>query len=293
MENNFINIVIDEENQINSNMEKNALLVLDKAIIEMSRSENDNSSIFSAMYLQIAIELFIKNYICKVYGFENILTSKFKKIKQNNITQYLNELRNHTIKTLGINELKNFLEEKDDYFGYVIKRGKSYLYSLEIEYDYLEGLFDKFQTIRNSFLHLRIDLKEEDKRWIKRDFYVVIIYFLSTIFKKNRELEIYDQLVEVDFYITSIDVLMSKLSSESRLALEDDIDFEEELASIAEDLSETNRAFKCTNCGKRTLALNIIGSVGQTKCLYCGLCLDGHYCKCAVCNDDTILYMMH
>lgn len=290
MENDFTNKVISKENEISSNMEKNALLVLDSAIIEMSRIENDSLIIFPAMHLQIAVELFIKDYICRVYGFECILTSKFKKMRQKNIKQYLNELRYCTIKTLGFNELKDFLKEKKDYFGFVIKEGKSYLYNLEIEYDYLEGLFDEFQNIRNNFLHLGIGLKEEDIRWIKSDFYTITIYFLSTIFDRNKKVYNYEEVNYVDFYITSIDILMSKLSNEARLALKDDKNFEGELESIAEDISETKETFRCTNCGKDTLALNIINSGGQTKCLYCGLCIDAYYCECAICKDDTIIF---
>lgn len=290
MENDFISKVISKEIELSSNMEKNALLVLDSAIIEMSRIENDSLIIFPTMHLQIAVELFIKNYICRAYGFECILTSKFKKMRQKDIKQYLNELRYCTIKTLGFNELKDFLKKKKDYFGFVIKEGKSFLYNLEIEYDYLKGLFDKFQNIRNNFLHLGIGLKEEDIRWIKNDFYVIIIYFLSTIFNKNKKIDIYEETEYVNFYITSIDILKSKLSKEARLALINDEDFEGQLVSIAEDISETKEAFKCGSCGKNTLALNIINSGGESKCLYCGEYFEAYYCECMICKDDTVIY---
>ena len=59
------------------------------------------------MHLQTAIELVVKYYICNIYGFESILTSKYKKLKKNNIQQYLNEIEKNNIKTLGFNELNS------------------------------------------------------------------------------------------------------------------------------------------------------------------------------------------
>ncbi|HFE9700317.1 TPA: hypothetical protein ACGA34_000283 [Clostridium perfringens] len=291
MNNIIINKINTEENKLIINMRKNALRILNKSIIDIGSNKNqDDSIIFSAMCLQVVIELLIKNYVCRVYGFENILNSKYKKIRKNNIGQYFSELKNFNIKTLGFNELKNFLSEKDDYFAGVINNGKSYLYSLEIQYDYLIGLFNKFQNIRNNFLHLGIDLREEDINWIRDDFYVLIIYFISTIINKNKQVDIFNELRQKDFYITSLDILISNLSNEAQLVLYNDKKFEAELGSIAEDLSNTNEVFKCSKCGKDTLALDIVDSGGQTKCLYCGLCLDAYYCKCVICNDDTIMY---
>ena len=153
MEADYMKEITNEETKIINVMEKNALQVLNDSIIEMHRNKNNISIVLGAMHLQIAIELYIKNYICKAYGFENILTDKFKKMRENDSKRYLNELSNYCIKTLGFNELKKVLESNDDYFGFVIKEGKSYLYNSEIEYDYLEGLFEKFQDIRNNFVH--------------------------------------------------------------------------------------------------------------------------------------------
>lgn len=283
-----------DEKRIINNMERNALSILDKAIIELSGENNDDTSIvFSAMHLQICIELYVKNYVCKVYGFENILSSKYKKIRENDMNQYINELKNFSIKTLGFNELKDFLIEKNDYFADVINNGKSLLFLGEIEYDYLAGIFDKFQNIRNAFVHLGINLKKEDIKWIKNEFYTVIIYFISTIMNKNKAKNIkniYDDLLDNDYDVTSLDILISKLSSEARLLLDKDKEFEGELGSIAEDISSTKECFKCIDCGKDTLALNIIDSEGQTKCLYCGIAFYAAYCECTICHDDTIVY---
>lgn len=290
METEFINEIANEETKIVNIMAKNALLILDNSIIEMNRNKNSSSLVLGAMHLQIAIELYIKNYICKAYGFENILTNKFKKMRENDVKQYYIELKNNNIKTLGFNDLKDVLVSNGDYFGFVIKEGKSYLYNSDIEYDYLEGLFDKFQDIRNNFVHLGIDLKENDIKWINSEFNMMIIYFLSTIMDKSEKENILEDLTYMDFYITSIDILKSKLSEEARSILENSEEFQGELESIAEDISEPNEALKCTKCGKDTLALNIENSGGQTKCLYCGFQFDAYYCECPTCKYNTVVY---
>lgn len=167
------------------------------------------------------------------------------------------------------------------------------MYLWGVEYDYLTGIFDRFQNIRNAFVHLGIDLKKDDIQWIKHEFYVVIIYFISTIMNKNKAKNIKNicnDLLETDYEVTSLDILISNLSSEARLLLNNDKQFEAELGSIAEDISSTNECFKCRDCGKDTLALNIIDSEGQTKCLYCGCVFYASYCECTICHDDTSIY---
>lgn len=282
--------VKEKEKELSENIEKNAMFILDNAIIEMNKNKESNLIIFSAVHLQIAVELFIKSYVCKVYGFKSILDEGYKKMRKYNIYKYYTKLKNNNIKTLGFVGLKLLLEEKHDYFGFVIKEGKSYLYNSDIQYDYLTGVFNKFQDIRNNFVHLGIDINTEDIKWVKMEMYVIIIYFISTIININKRKEIQDIFDQTDVYITSIDVLMSKLSTDAKKVLENDENFEGELASIAEDISEPMEYFKCTKCGKETLALNIKETERISKCLYCGDYFQEDYCECSLCKDDTVRY---
>lgn len=282
--------VREKEKALTNNIEKNAIFILDNALIQMNKNKGSNLIIFSAVHLQIAVELFIKSYVCKVYGFRNILDKEFKRMRESNIYEYSIRLEKNNIKTLGFSDLKSLLEQKNDYFGFVIKEGKSYLYNSDIQYDYLTGVFKKFQHIRNNFVHLGIDINIEDIKWVQMEMYIIIIYFVSTIININKRKDIQDIFDQTDVYITSIDVLMSKLSTDARLVLENDEDFEAELSSIAEDISGPMEYFKCTKCGKETLALNIKETERISKCLYCGDYFQVDYCECSICNDDAVVY---
>lgn len=289
--------IIEQEELIKRSMWKNAKMILDKSIIGMNTTEAiaDNEIIIPILHLQIAIELFIKHYVCSVYGFEMILTKKYKKMRYEQAQQYIYDIENNEIKTLGFNDLKDFLAEKQDYFGYVIKEGKSYLF--QNEYDYLEGVFDEFQQIRNSFVHLGTDLKEKEKKWLEDDFFTMIIYFISVVLRKEYYFKKEHNIGEDEpnylyLFNTSIDILKKFISEEANKALLNNKCFEENICSLAEDISQIQESVTCRKCGKATLALDIKGTDGISKCLYCGDTFRSDvYADCNACGyDNTVIY---
>lgn len=300
MENDLNDRINHLEESIKDNIEKNAKKILNISIIEINKTkeEYNNEIIIPILHLQTAIELLVKYYICNIYGFESILTSKYKKVKKNNIQQYLNEIEKGNIKTLGFNELKSFLEEKQDSFGYVIKEGKSPFFW--IEYDYLEGIFDKFQQIRNGFVHLGIDVDEEDKTWLETEFFTIIILFISIIL---REVDTFKQVLKyntnpykIDLYNTNlfntpIDILKKHLSLKAFNELLNNKCFESNIIDIAEDIAGSEENYFCRECGKPALVLNVDESEGLSKCFYCGDLFEAGYADCTLCgSDNTIIY---
>ena len=121
----LLNDITTQEELIMCNLFKNSIMILNTSIIRISCTNNvtEDEVILPIIDIQIAIELYIKYYICTQYGFNEILTSKYKSLKNNNQSRYLQELKSLNIKTLGFNELKAFLELKKDKFSYVIKEG--------------------------------------------------------------------------------------------------------------------------------------------------------------------------
>lgn len=301
MGNHSNNRISQLEESIKDNLEKNAKKILNISIIEINKTkeEYNNEIIIPILHLQTAIELLVKYYICNIYGFESILTCKYKKVKRDNVQQYINELEKNNIKTLGFNELKSFLEEKQDSFGYVIKEGKSPFFW--IEYDYLEGIFDKFQQIRNGFVHLGINIDEGDKKWLESEFFTIIILFISIILREVdtfKEISKYNtnnpykiNLHNTNLFNTPIDILKKHLSSKAFNELLNNKCFESSIIDIAEDIGGNQGTYSCSECGKSTLVLNVDESEGISKCFYCGDLFEAGYADCAICGDDnTVIY---
>lgn len=291
----LLNDITIQEELVMSNLCKNSIMILNTSIIRISsiNSDTDDEVILPIIDIQIAIELYIKYYICTQYGFDEILTTKYKSLRNNNPLQYLQELELLNIKTLGFNELKAFLERKKDKFSYVIKEGVTPFFW--IEYDYLEGTFEKFQNIRNGFVHLGVELSESDKRWIKTEFFSVVILFFSMLFRETDATvsKIYSKSREYKFqiYQTPVDILKNYLSKEAFDALLQNKAYEDTIIDMAIDVSKHGKCFKCDECGKNALAIDMEFTDGVTKCFYCGNIFKVGYADCNNCgSQDTVIY---
>ena len=133
-------ILSNSEEEVVVNLKKSGIYLLEKSINWFKNSEI-LEMLLSISNMQIAMELLLKAYICRTYGFENILTAKMCRLRDTNYTAYLKELKRGQIKTLGFEELKTLLNDKKDTFSPVIEDGRCPCFG--IEYDYLEGNFAK------------------------------------------------------------------------------------------------------------------------------------------------------
>ena len=297
----MVNTIEDKINKSEQNilksLSKNAIHIMSQSIIEIENLKNTTNIQYMLLilHLQISVELLIKYYICTKYGFSEILTNEYKKDKINKKEQYLKALNNTSIKTLGFNETKKFLEKSRDCFSYVIKEG--IVPVLEIEYDNLIGLFDKFHSLRNGFVHLGIDLTEADKQWLQHDFYNMIIFFASILLcevdkikfmynyrkvdKNNYTSSLYSDSLDE----TAIDILSRHLSYDAIKILKKSKVFECIMIDIAENMSANNELYECVDCGMKLLALNVNDSDGWSKCFGCGLMYHAGYTDCSICGD--------
>ena len=291
MQNKLITSINALEESIKNNMLENALMVLNTSILEINRVRHENNEIIMPiLHMQISIELIIKNYIANAYGFESILTKKYKNIKNNSLQQYFKELQNNNITTLGFNDLKNFLEDNQDSFNYVIKDGISPF--INFEYDFLEGTFDKFQKIRNNFVHLGVDLEKEDSRWLEVEFFTIVIFFISTILRELEHLKKLGKcssyLNNGDIFSTPMDVLKTHLSSKSFYELLKNKCFLDNLQDLVLDYGN---CYLCDKCKKEFLILDFPDSDGMSKCFCCGNLFYAGYTDCHVCkNNNSVVY---
>jgi len=275
----------NKENEICRNLGEKAIHLLNKTIIDISNCSDDDL-VYELVHIQIVIELMLKYYISVFYGFDNILNKKHKNIKDHDPVAYLNNLNCTTIHTLGYMELVVFLEEKKDFFGYVVKDGVIPFYVAE--YDYLHDTFRKFQDIRNNYVHLGIDLGIIEHKWIRDEYYEVVLVFLSSIMRKIDERNGIDRLIlfdNNDLDDTPVDVLKRCLTNAAFNSIRSKSYIIDRLVEIAEDASDMMGSYKCRGCSEETLVLNILDSEGISKCFYCGDFFQAAYTHCAICNS--------
>ncbi|GKI14658.1 hypothetical protein CE91St44_11430 [Oscillospiraceae bacterium] len=285
------------EEEIIVNLKKSGIYLLEKSISWFEDSEI-LEILLSVTNIQIAMELLLKTYISRTYGFENILINKIRKLRDNNHTAYLKELKRGQAKTLGFEELKTFLKNKEDTFVPVIEKGSCPCFG--IEYDYLEGSFARFQSVRNAFLHLGIESSDVDIKWLSTEFFCVLIVFISLLLREidtieNRSVDgktyipsVYADVGDINLWSTPMDILMRHLSQETILKLRNNRSFMDDLCDFAMDAYDSN-SYVCLKCGKEALFLDVYD--GFAKCISCGECFMATYADCAICNSNqTVIY---
>lgn len=290
-------ILSNSEEEVVVNLKKSGIYLLEKSINWFKNSEI-LEMLLSISNMQIAMELLLKAYICRTYGFENILTAKMCRLRDTNYTAYLKELKRGQIKTLGFEELKTLLNDKKDTFSPVIEDGRCPCFG--IEYDYLEGNFAKFQSVRNAFLHLGIESSDVDARWLASDYFCMLIIFISLLLREIDMIEnqlnhgksyipsVYADDGDVNLWSTPMDILMRHLSEETILKLRNNRSFMDNLYDFALDAYDSN-GYVCLKCGKEAVFLDIYD--GFTKCVSCGECFMAAYADCAICNSKhTVIY---
>lgn len=290
-------ILKQSEEEIISNMKKSGIYLLDKSICWFQDSEM-LEMLFSISNMQVAMELLLKTYICRNYGFESILTKKMCRLRDNNHVAYLQELNLGQIKTLSFEELNTFLRDKKDTFAPVIESGCCPCFG--IEYDYLEGSFKKFQSVRNAFFHLGIETSAVDTKWLSTDFFCMLIVFVSLLLREIDIVEdtlgrgeayipsVFSEEVDINLWFTPMDILMRHLSRETILKLRNNRNFMDNLCDFAMDAYGSN-GYVCSKCGKETMFLDVYD--GFAKCVSCGECFMAAYADCAICNSKrTVIY---
>lgn len=287
----------EHEKEIAANLKKTGIYLLDKSICSFQNAE-PAEMIVSISNMQISMELLLKAYVCQAYGFENILTKGMCNERNNNPTKYLEKLGRHQIKTLSFFELKRYIKEHEDTFAPVIEEGVCPCFG--VEYDYLKGLFEKFQSIRNAFIHLGIMTSNEDIKWLSTDFFVMLIVFISLLLRELDKLEenleegeTYTPSVEADeesinLCFTPIDILIRHLSEKAIQMLRNNSAFLDNLCDFALDAYDSN-VYVCPNCKKEAMFLDVYD--GFSKCVSCGTCFEAAYADCAICNSEkTVVY---
>lgn len=287
-------ILRKNEEAIVIGLKKTGIYLLEKSIDWFEDSE----TLLSVANIQIAMELLLKAYVCRTYGFKNILTNKTRRLRDNNYTAYLKELKCGQVKTLGFEELKTFLKDRKDTFSAVIENGNCPCF--EIEYDYLEGSFSRFQSVRNAFLHLGVESSDIDIEWVSTEFFCVLIMFISLLLRKIDSIEnqaqnekiyipsVYADAGDVNLWSTPMDILMRHLSENTILKLRNNRNFMDNLCDFAIGAYDSN-SYVCSKCGKKTLFLDVYDNF--VKCVSCGECFIAAYADCIICNSKrTVIY---
>jgi hypothetical protein len=234
------------------------------------------------------------HYICKIYNFESILNSKHSKLKNSNIENYLQILKENDIKTKGFNDLISILKEKKDDFAFVLKDGHVSFFDLDI--DNLEGVFKKFQYIRNTAVHLGANISDRDKEWLRSDFVIVIVFFIYTLLKAIDDFErvrkywkgdykpdIYEQNLDE----TPIEIFKRHISYDTLDLLVNNTNYIGEIEELASDLG---LCYTCNDCKKEAFVLNVNDSEWN-KCFYCGTLFHSGFADCPLCEgDDCVVY---
>lgn len=277
-----------------NHLKKAGLYLLDMSI-RWFEDPVEQHLMLAASNLQIAMELLLKAYICRVYGFARILTKKSSKLRSANPTAYQKELTSGQIRTLGFDELKEFLREQADTFSPVIEKGRCPCFG--IPYTDLEDSFLKFQSIRNAFFHLGLELSESDARWLSIDFFSILTVFLSLLLREIDRVEdedayhpsLYeDDEEEINLWSTPMDILKHHLSPQTLSLLRNDDKFMDNLCDYAMEAYDSY-PYRCLSCGKKALFPDIYD--GFVKCVSCGECFQAFFADCAICRTRrSVIY---
>lgn len=285
------------EEAVIDSMKSSGIYLLEKSIGGFEDSSM-RELLLSVSNMQVAMELLLKTYICRTYGFASILTLRVRRLREANHTAYLKELKGGQIKTLGFDELKAFLKESEDTFAPVIEKGSCPCFG--IEYDYLEGSFARFQAARNAFFHLGIESSDVDAGWLSTDFFCLLIIFISLLLREIDASEYnsdgdspYRPSIEgdemaINLWSTPMDILGMHLSSETMRRLRDNRRFMADLCDFAMDAYDSD-VYVCTSCGAEAMFLDVYD--GFSKCVSCGECFTASYTDCAVCgSENSVIY---
>lgn len=285
------------EARVVQTLTNSGIYLLNNSIIHFTAQDRP-AALLSVSNMQTAMELLLKSYICRLYRFEDILLPKSQSVRRKNSTLYLQDLAAGRVKTIGFQELKQFLRERGDLFSPVIDEGCCPCFGLE--YDYLEGCFDKFQSIRNAFFHLGIETSDADSRWLEADYFSMLTLFISLLL---REIDALDRssthglpdysstlsyLGDDMLWQTPMDLLQKHLSPSAIAALRQNSLFMNSLYDFAADAYHAD-GYTCSRCGRETLFLDVFD--GFSKCVNCGDVFMAGYTDCPVCQSEhTVIF---
>lgn len=288
-----INLINNLEKGVESAILRNAIMFLEKSILEIMPDDininEDNKIVFPIMHIQIAVELFLKYYVSRVYGFENILSKSQANKKNSNLEDYCNIINSSKIHTRGFSELIELLKSNKDQFAKIISKGTVVFFDLNISY--FEDTFKNFQKIRNDAVHSACILTFDERKWIKSNFTVLVIFFIYTLLKrvKNFEYSLNPNLnaEECTLDQTPIEIFQCYLSSETVEVLKNSTHYIAEIEDVAGDIGQ---CYKCPECSKQALVLNA-DEEGWSKCFFCGSLFKAEYTDCPLCKvEESVCY---
>lgn len=291
--------ILKIEDTMYNTLEKTSISLLDNSLLEMCNNTTNFGKLLATVNLQISLELLMKCYAIKLYGFEEVLTPKMKNLRINEPENYKSLLVENNIKTLGYNELVKLFERKRDVFAPIIRNGECPCFG--VDFSYLEGEFDKFQAIRNKFVHIGAALSENDSKWIKIEYFSLVTIFISLLFREIDNLKdnsgyqprihdinsFYDEISNL--YATPLDIFRRHLKGSTIDALISNEAFFTNLLDYASDAYSDSHCYTCYDCGKMSLFLNIFE--GFSKCICCGSIFSAAYANCVLCgHSDSVIY---
>lgn len=277
--------ICEIEDSIYEGMERTSIKLLNESITRICNETTKYGKLLAVVDMQISLELLMKCYILKTYGFDEILTLKLRNLRLNNPIQYKELLLKNDIKTLGFNDIKKLLEQKSDVFAPIINKGCCPCFGLD--YSYLEGEFDKFQSIRNRFVHIGTELSEEESKWIETDYFALVTMFISLLLREIDQLKNnpqYRPKVYGDYdnlWDTPVDIFRNHFTKSTLDALLNNKCFYSNLRDFASDAYEVE-SYTCTKCNKDALFLDVYD--GFSKCVCCGDVVHAAYTDCQLCG---------
>ena len=289
-----MNTIFEAEKELCVNMQNSAVRLLEESILVMCTTTNDFNRLSSVVNLQTAMELLLKKYIQLSYGFQSILEQKSLKLRQSDPNSYLLLLNKGDLKTLGFEKIKKLLSNQKDAFAPIIENGQCPC--LGIEYDYLEGLIEKFQSLRNRFMHLGIELNDQENKWISTDFFAMTIMFITLLLREIKKISTKPGSMgsidteNTDLFDTPTDILRETLTAQTYGMLIANNSFYNSMWDLYSDAYDVN-CYVCTKCGKESMFLNVHSHF--SKCMCCGHVIYANYVDCNQCQTEGAVIYDH